>query len=86
MTVTHYLRTPRSVIAMKRACSLLVLRNSAIATSVMIYRGDNDNFSDGKFEFLSPVKTSCDSVALPDLRCMLGVFSVSIIHPSSDMN
>ena len=28
----------------------------------------------------SPGKASCDRIALPNLQCMLGVFSVSIIH------
>ena len=30
-------------------------------------------FSNGKFGLLSPEKASCDRVALPNLRCMLGV-------------
>ena len=38
------------------------------------------DFSRGKFGLLSPGKASCDRVALPSLRCMLGDFSVSIIH------
>ena len=37
-------------------------------------------FSHGKFGLLSPGKASCDRVALPNLLCMLGVFSVSVIH------
>ena len=43
-------------------------------------------FSSGKFGLLFLGKASCDRVALPNLRCMLDVFSVSIIHPNSDMD
>ena len=38
------------------------------------------DFSQGKFELPSLGKASCDSVALPNLGCMLGVFSVFRIH------
>ena len=38
------------------------------------------DFSHGKFGLLSPGKASCDRVVLPNLLCMLVVFSVSIIH------
>ena len=38
------------------------------------------DFSHGKFGLLFPGKASCDRVALPSLLCMLGDFSVSIIH------
>ena len=38
------------------------------------------DFSCGKFGLLSLGKASCDRVTLPNLRCMLGVVSVSIIH------
>ena len=39
------------------------------------------DFSHGKKKGRFPrQKASCDRVALPNLRCMLGVFSVSIIH------
>ena len=31
------------------------------------------DFSHGKFWLISPGKASCDRVALPNLRCMLGV-------------
>ena len=31
------------------------------------------DFSHGKFELPSPGKAICDRVALPNLRCMLGV-------------
>ena len=34
------------------------------------------DFSRGKFGLLSPGKSSCDRVALPNLRCKLGVFLV----------
>ena len=38
------------------------------------------DFSHGKFELFSPGKASCDRVALPMLRSILGVFSVSLVH------
>ena len=38
------------------------------------------DFSEGKFGLPSPGKASCTRVAPPNLGCMLGVFSVSIIH------
>ena len=38
------------------------------------------DFSHGKIGLLSLGKASCDRVALPKLRCMLGVLSVPIIH------
>ena len=40
------------------------------------------DFSHEKFGLLSPGKASCDRVALPNLRCMLGVLSVSVNHPT----
>ena len=38
------------------------------------------DFSNGKFRLPSPGKSSCNRVALPNLECVLGVFSVSIAH------
>ena len=38
------------------------------------------NFFYGKFGLHSSGKASCDRVALPNLRCMQGVFIVSVIH------
>ena len=41
------------------------------------------NSSHGKFGMLSPVKASCDIVALPKLLCMLGVL---VFHNPSNSN
>ena len=38
------------------------------------------DFSQGKFGLLSPGKANCDRVARPNVRCMLGVLGVSLIH------
>ena len=38
------------------------------------------DFCHRKFGFLSQGKASSDRVALPNLRCVLGVFGVSVIH------
>ena len=40
------------------------------------------DFSHEKFGLLSPGKASCDRVELPNLQCLLDVFTVSIIHQS----
>ena len=43
------------------------------------------DFSHRKFGLPSLGKASCDRVALPNLRCTLGCFSVSIIHRTLTM-
>ena len=65
-------------------CVLLTAASSGIYASFLLLLFTTVlsqwEFSHGKFGLLSPGKASCDRVALPNLLCMLGVFSVSVIH------